>query len=261
MLEVEDQQIAEELELIYTQNQLEVSYLNIRQLLEIDHVQKFDIKFPNIIIPKIIVFPPTDSIYQIAKNNFPEIRSAELKLESSKRSLAISKGGRSPEIIINSSINTGYSNTNTSITNISASPFEDQVKDNLNKSVSISLNIPLFNNLYTSTTISQSKISVLDASYNLLQQKNELRKKIEQARADVLAAKKQYEYSIKKREVIYETFIYADKKYNLGIINTYEYNDIKNKLNTAESELIRSKYDYLFKTKIIDFYMGETLNL
>ena len=56
-------------------------------------------------------------------------------------------------------------------------------------------------------------------------------------------------------------FIYADKKYNLGIINTYEYNDIKNKLNIAESELIRAKYDYLFKIKIIDFYMGETLNL
>ena len=51
------------------------------------------------------------------------------------------------------------------------------------------------------------------------------------------------------------------KKYNLGIISTYEYNDIKNKLNTAESELIRAKYDYLFKIKIIDFYMGETLNL
>lgn len=261
LLEVEAQKIAEELQLINAQNQLDVTYLNIKQLLEINQNDTFHITFPNIIIEKDIDFATTDQIYQIASNSFPEIRSAELRLQSSKRSLAISKGGRSPELTMSSSINTGYSNSNAYLINMPHIPFQDQVEDNLNKSVNFSLNIPIFNGWHTNTAISQSKISVLDASYSLLQKKNELRKQIEQARADVLAAKKQYEYANKTVEVFEETFRYTQEKYNLGIINTYEYNDSKNKLNKAESDLIQAKYDYLFKIKIIDFYMGETLNL
>ncbi len=259
LLEVESQQAAEELELINAQNQLDASYLNIRQLLEMNPDTPFIIESPSIVVPSIIEFPSTEVIYQVACNIFPEIKSAELQFQSSKLDLSIAKGKLSPKLSLNTAVSTSYTNIyNTPIINRS---IKDQAQDNLNKSVSFSLEIPIFNNWYVNTEIQNSKIYVADASYNLLQRKNELRKEIEQARADVLAAKKQYEYARKTYDSFQEVFKYTEKKYNLGLVNTYEYNDSKTKLNTAESELIRSKYDYIFKIKIIDFYMGEKLNL
>ena len=95
----------------------------------------------------------------------------------------------------------------------------------------------------------------------LAQEKNQLRKEIEQARANVLAAEKQFSFAKKSAESFRESFRYFEQKYNLGIIDTYEYNDAKIKLNKAESELVRAKYDFVFKLKIIDFYMGKKLTL
>ena len=259
LLEVESQQAAEELELINVQNQLDASYLNIRQLLEINPDTPFTIASPNIVVPSIIEFPSTAEIFQVACNIFPEIKSAELQFQSSKLDLLIAKGKLSPKLSVNTAVSTNYTNIyNTPIINRS---IKDQAQDNLRKSVNFSLEIPIFNNWYVNTAIQNSKIYVSDASYNLLQRKNELRKKIEQARADVLAAKKQYDYARKTYDAFQEVFKYTAQKYNLGLVSTYEYNDSKTKLNTAESELIRSKYDYIFKIKIIDFYMGEKLNL
>lgn len=259
LLEVESQQAAEELELINTENQLDAAYLNIRQLLEISPETPFQITSPPIVIISDINFPTTDTIYQVACDIFPEIKSAELKFRSSKLDLAISKGKMSPKLSVNTAISTSYTNIyNAPIINRS---IKNQAQDNLNKSVSFSLEIPIFNNWHVNTEIQNSKIYVVDASYTLLQKKNELRKQIEQARADVLAAKKQYEYAKKTYDTFEETFKYIEQKYNLGLVSTYEYNDGKTKLNTSESELVRSKYDYIFKIKIIDFYMGEKLNL
>ncbi|MEE2953706.1 MAG: TolC family protein [Bacteroidota bacterium] len=259
LLEVESQQAAEELELINTENQLDAAYLNIRQLLEISPETPFQIASPPIVIISDINFPTTDTIYQVACDIFPEIKSAELKFRSSKLDLAISKGKMSPKLSVNTAISTSYTNIyNAPIINRS---IKNQAQDNLNKSVSFSLEIPIFNNWHVNTEVQNSKIYVVDASYTLLQKKNELRKQIEQARADVLAAKKQYEYAKKTYDTFEETFKYIEQKYNLGLVSTYEYNDGKTKLNTSESELVRSKYDYIFKIKIIDFYMGEKLNL
>ena len=78
---------------------------------------------------------------------------------------------------------------------------------------------------------------------------------------DVIAAEKQYEFAKKSAEALQESFTYNEQKFNEGMLNVYDYNDAKNKLIKAESDLLQAKYDYLFKVKILDFFMGKPLTL
>tara|TARA_A100001037_G_C15099521_1_gene613233 strand:- start:64 stop:1395 length:1332 start_codon:yes stop_codon:yes gene_type:complete len=261
LLEVESQMYAEELQLINSQNELEAAYLNIKQLLEINDNIDFEIKVPQILIPDSINLPSTDHIYSFALTFFPQIKSASLKLSSSKKDLLIAKGARSPSILLNSSIGTGFSDARFDILTGLKTPFDIQIEDNFSQSITLSLNIPIYNEWQVNNSVQQAKIGVMKYENLLAQEKNQLRKEIEQARANVLAAEKQFSFAKKSAESFRESFRYFEQKYNLGIIDTYEYNDAKIKLNKAESELVRAKYDFVFKLKIIDFYMGKKLTL
>jgi len=261
LLETESQLIAEELQLINAQNQLLTTTLNMQQLLELKYSTSFDVEIPEINISVDKIFPTTDLIFEKASQVFPEVSSAELKLKSSKRTLTIAKGRMSPQISLNSSLGTGYTDARMDFSTGEDVPFKNQIRDNLSKSLTLSLNIPIFNSWYNNTAVSQSKIGIQQAENNLLQTRNQLRKQIEQARADVLAAQKQYQFAVKSGEALGESFRYVEQKYVNGLANTYEYNDAKSKLFKSESELVRAKYDYLFKMKIIDFYMGHKLTL
>ena len=139
-------------------------------------------------------------------------------------------------------------------------PFIDQFKDNSSQSVSVSLSLPLFNGWQTNNSISQAKINVQRFMLNLQQTKNQLQKTIEQAQADANAANKQYLASLKSVEALSESFRYTESKYNVQLINSYEYYDAKNRLFSSENSLLQAKYDYIFKLKMLDFYMGKKLN-
>ena len=140
-------------------------------------------------------------------------------------------------------------------------PFNQQLKDNFSKSLSFSLSIPLFNGWMTNASITNAKIAVMSAQNDLQKTKNQLRKEVEQVRADVVAAEKQFQFTKKSAEALQESFNYNQQKFNEGMLNVYDYNDAKNKLIKAESDLLQAKYDYLFKLKILDFFMGKPLTL
>ena len=139
-------------------------------------------------------------------------------------------------------------------------PFQDQLEDNSSQSLTLSLSLPLFNGWQINNSISQAKINVERFRLNLQQTKNILQKTIEQAQADAVAANKQYLASLKSVEALTESFRYTESKYNLQLINSYEYYDAKNKLFSSENNLLQAKYDYIFKLKMLDFYMGKKLN-
>ena len=88
---------------------------------------------------------------------------------------------------------------------------------------------------------------------------NNLRKSIEQAQNDALSAQKKYIASQKSVTFQEESFQYTQNKYDIQLVNSYDYNNVKNTLFRAETDLLQSKYDYLFKIKMLDFYMGKSL--
>ena len=288
LLETRSQVASEQLQLVKAKSQKAIALLNIKQLLEIEVNNNFEILVPAISLPNHKKTPSTEEIYKSALEVFPNVKSAEYRLKSSDKSLAISRGGRSPRIMLNGSMGSGYYDARTRITGIDSlgmmpsgyqlssgenvlmpildfnseiTPFNQQLKDNFSQSLSFSLSIPLFNGWMTNSSIANAKIAVMSAQNDLQKTKNQLRKQAEQVRADVIAAEKQFQFAQKSAEALQESFTYNEQKFNEGMLNVYDYNDAKNKLIKTQSDLLQAKYDYLFKIKILDFFMGNPLTL
>ena len=268
LLDTESQMAQEELQLINVQNQLDIAFLNMKQLLDLDANYSFDITTPELSVTESFIARNSEELYKTALGNLPDVKSADAKVHSAERSLAIAQGGRSPRLSLYGSWGTGYSDARQKITGVDSLsllptyanyPFEQQIEDNVSQSVSFSLSIPIFNGWQASSSIGRAKIGVLQSQYNLQQAENQLRKQIEQANADALAAHKKYLASQKSVQALSESFRYTEEKYNVELVSTYEYNDAKNRLFQAEADLLQAKYDYIFKTKILDFYTGNEL--
>ena len=139
--------------------------------------------------------------------------------------------------------------------------FKTQIEDNLSQSISFNLSFPIFNGNQIRNMITSSKIDLLNSDYVFEETKFFVRKQIEIAYSDFRTAKKQYQFCMKSVVSNKQTFKISKNKYDLGIIDTFSFLETKSRLNKAESELVRAKYDYVFKSKILDYYMGKNLNL
>ena len=290
LLTLEAQAATEDLSVVTAQNNLDLSYLILTQMLDLNTTDNFKIEIPIIQTPADSSLKTTpEQIYSFAVQSQPEIKSAELKVTSSEIGLYIARGRRSPILSLRASYGTGYSGASKRLKGINPSgldtigitsetppvyvvspgftyeyentPFKDQFNDNVNKSISFNLSIPVFDGWQTNTNISKAKIAIQSAEYTLQTAKNTLYKSIQQAYADATAALNKYKSSQKSVAALKESYKYAEQKFEVGLVNTTDYNDAKNKLAEAESNLLQAKYEYVFRLKVLDFYMGKPIEL
>jgi len=289
LLTIEAQLASEELSVVEAENNLALSYLTLTQLLELPSPKGFEIEKPELgLINQPEIYTP-EQIFGVAVQERPEIKSAETKLESSEKTLSIARGGYYPSLSLNGSLGSGYSGANqvgsnpyeytpeigvtadgvpvyptspfTGYESYQAKSWGDQFQDNLNKSVSLNLRVPIFNGWTSRSSVAQAKLGVENSSLDLQLQKNTLYKVIQQAYNDALAASNKHKAADKKVNATKESFNYAEQKFNVGMINSVEYNNAKKEYNNALSELIQAKYDFVFRTTVIDFYLGKPLTL
>jgi outer membrane protein len=289
LLTIEAQYASEELSVVEAENNLALSYLNLTQLLELPTAAGFDIERPELgLVDQPQILTP-DQIFGVAVQSRPEIKSAEVKLQSSEKSLSIARGAYYPSLSLNGALGSGYSGANkvgsnpfeytpqigvtqdgipvyplsplTGYESYSAKPWDNQLQDNFNKSLSLNLRIPIFNGWTSRSTVAQAKLGVENASLDMQLQKNSLYKIIQQAYNDAIAALNKHLAADKKVKATKESFNYAEQKFDVGLINSVDYNNAKKEYNNALSELIQAKYDFVFRTTVIDFYMGKPLTL
>ena len=272
LLEIQAQAASEELQVVNAGNYLDLSILNLTQLLELDTVGDFDIIVPELQIPeKTELIEPVMTVYSEAIKIQPQIKGAEFQLESSEMGLDIAKGSRSPRLSFNGSYNTRYSDIRQKVievdpvTNLPISygkyPFMDQLKDNVNYGLSLSLSVPIFNGWQVNQAISNARLDIERSQYNLEYQKNMLYKDIQQAYADAMASLKKFHSSQRALVSMEESFRYTEQKFNVGLVNTIDYKTSKNQLARTQSDLLQAKYEYIFKVKVLDFYRGIELSL
>ncbi|OFX47154.1 MAG: hypothetical protein A2046_01620 [Bacteroidetes bacterium GWA2_30_7] len=286
LLEAESQLATEELQVINAENQLNMSYLNLKQILDLDTVEDFKIDKPEITSPDEKVYlPSVNQVYSEAVTNLPQIKSAEFKVRSSEIGLSIARGKRSPKLTLTGSYGTGYSSSRmlgkyvpTTVTigqtasgeevygssfiyNTEKYPFNDQIKDNASTSLTFGLSVPIFNNWYVNSGVSNAKISLLNSEYNLELARKQLFKEIQQAHADANAALNKFFASKKAKISIEESFNYTQQKFDVGLVSNLDYNIAKNNLAKSKSDMLQAKYDFIFKTKILDFYRGNQIKL
>jgi outer membrane protein len=288
---IEAQVATEESSLIQAQNLLDISMLTLTQLLDLPSSEGFDIEVPDLSVEEEFALKDEpNAIYEHAVGNMPEIRAAEYRELASRKALARARGMHSPQLDISGSWGTGYSGasqvvdqtafttseigftrttlgdtlpvyTLTPNSTFKTKPWNDQIRDNNNQTIGLYLRIPIFNGWITRSTVSKSKLALENSRLEMDVQKLQLRKTIYQAWTDARASLKNYDAAVKKINATRESFRYAEQKFGVGIMNSVDYNNAKKDLTNAESEMLQGKYDFIFKSTVLDFYMGRPLTL
>jgi outer membrane protein len=263
LLEIQAQLAVEELRLVNAKNTLSMSYLTLTQFLDLPASEKFEIEIPDFTnFPIENLAYSVDEIFDSALEIQPQIKSGELNLQSAMKGLSIARGRRSPRLTLN-----GYYQSTYRILVRDGEvfgnpdPFWEQLDNNQSKSFSIGLSIPIFNAFQTSTGIKNAKINVQNYDYQLQIRKNQLYKEIQQAYADAVSAFENYQASSKAVTSSEEAFRYTEQRFNVGLVTSVDYNTSKNQLTRVQSDLLRSKYEYIFKINILEFYLGNQISL
>ena len=261
LLEIEAQYAQEEVNLVNQQNALQLSYLNLYQLLELPASEQFKIVTPELplVVANRLLLSSVEVFHQAVLNR-PEVKSAAFKLESSREQIGIAKSGLYPTLGAGFDYYTSYNNKYEDREG-GRIPFSDQLKNNERYGFGVNMSIPVFNRLQARTQIKNAELQAVTQELELQNTKNVLRKEIEQASANALAALKKYVAGNKAVESMKEAFRYTEEKFNVGMVNSVEYNQAKNNLTKAASDLAQAKYDYIFRSKILDFYNGIPIEL
>jgi len=260
LLEIESQLAREELAIVNRENNLQLAYLNLAQFLELEEYSNFDIDVP--VFPELkaqAAIISAKGVYSNAVQVRPEIKSMEYKLKSSETQLKIAEGNRLPSLSASAGIYDQYYRPFNSPGDVTS--FGDQLNQNLRENISLNLRIPIFNRFQTRNGINNSKLQIENQELELEKVKKSLRKQIEQVYTNASAALKRYNANKVAVKSMQESFRYIEEKYNVGRVNSVEYNDAKSKLAIAESDLIQAKYDFIFRSKILDFYNGVPIEL
>ncbi len=284
------QQARDEQNLIAAENAVLISKLNLANLLQLERPEEFEIIEPELNIPAathLATGPHT--VYESAVASQPEIKAAETRIESSEKAIAVSKGAYYPSLSVFGQVATSYSDqiieptgfeqyngpigvtaNNEPVyliqpqqvaTGYADVPFVDQVGDNINEYVGLSLSIPIFNRLQVKNNVQNARVSYEINQLQLEQTKNDMRRIIYQAHADARASFNSYRAAEKATEASQASFDYAEDRYEVGAINQFDFENAKNNLAVARSEMLRAKYDYIFKMKVLEFYLTNQIKL
>ncbi|MDP4277437.1 MAG: TolC family protein, partial [Bacteroidota bacterium] len=240
---------------------LDLSLLELSQMLELKDWKDFDIVVPNIDMTSLaLMIQPADEVYTYAVANKSDVRSSEYKLKSSEKNLNVTKAGLYPSVYLGANYSNRYYSEQSNLNGTKAN-LGDQLNVNGGTAIGLSVSIPIFNRFDTKNSIRISKNEVERAKLEVENTKKTLYKEIQQAWFNATKASEKYVSSMETVKNSEEAFRFAEEKYNNGRATIYEYNEAKINLATAKSNQLQAKYNYLFSVKILDFYKGDPLKL
>jgi outer membrane protein len=299
LLTMQAQLANEELTVVTTQNNYELSVLSLLQLMNVADTQRVTLApISNLDALVLNTLNATvTQLYEQAQKNRPEVTSAENKLRAALFARRSAQGGALPTLTFNASVGTGYSGQSKQLVGTPTvsgatlsgyaqfinpltntveqvptytptfdyvtrtTPFNTQIKNNINQSVGFSLQVPIFNNLRTRTAVQRARINEQIAQVNVSTAKQQLYKTIQQAVMEMNVAYNKLKATTQVLNVQTETYTQATQRYNVGVLSNMDYLKIKTGLAKAESDYAQSKYEYVFKKTIVQFYATNTIEL
>lgn len=241
----------DEMSLVQAENNYQLAILDLSQLLELPTPEGFALAQPDTIVDFSPLTPP-DEIYSEALANKPGIRAAQFRLEGSEKNIRIAQSNYYPQLSLGAGLGTNFYTLNGSANDA----FGKQMKNNLNKYVGFNLSIPLFNRLSTRNRVRTARLQQTNLALQLDNTKKVLYKEIQQAWYNAVAAESKFNSSTAAVSANEKSFRLMSEKFDNGKATFIEYNEAKLNLTKALSDKIQAKYDYLFRTKILDFYKG-----
>lgn len=263
LLQIRSQQATDNLSVITAQNQLDLAKVTLMQLMEIPVTDLFDVEIPTMLEPTQQILNTNEEIYRRSLAVMPQITGYTIKTDAALMAQKVSEGARWPRLTLGANLNTNFASSRTqgSVVNPEGYPFFEQIWDNIGQSLNLGLSIPIYSNRQIKSNIDRAKINVLNARLNEQNVKNVLRKNVEQTATDLKAASKKYEATREQLRAVEAAYLNAEKKYGVGVMNATDFLIQKNNFFQSQSNLIQAKYDYIFKSKILDFYQGKDIQI
>ena len=287
LLDIKASVASDKQRLIAAENALLISKLSLAQLLRLDNFQNFDISEEQLdVFDSVIMNESPNAVIQKAKETRTELKIAESNLEIAKKDISIARGAYLPSIIGFYSFNTraayfdrvvgfqpnannptstigfvdgtGQAVLQPNFSPILGNPLSvwEQFDNNKGQNFGVQMNIPIFNGFSARNNVQRSKVAFERAKLNYDQQNLDLERNVYTAFTDTKAAKESYEAALQTLEARTLSFNYAKDRYEVGLMNVFDFNQAQTLLVNAQSEALRTKYDYIFRTKILEFYFG-----
>ena len=267
LLQIQAQLADAKYQLLANENQRTLAYFNLCQLLEIEDFMNFRVITPeSLVIVTDASFSSTNDIIEAAQS-LPQIEAAKLGVDIAERNIKLAKADYYPSLRFSAGYGTSYSTTqgkripNTTPVEYEKYPFFEQLRDYATPSISLSLSIPIFNSFQTRNNVRSKRIALQRADYNMQLAQKQISKDVQQAFIDAYGALEMYKSSIANVETNEESFRIVEQKFNLGAATPVDYNIALYNLTNARAQLSQAKYQYIFKSKILDFYKGVPIEL
>ncbi|WPR76858.1 TolC family protein [Algoriphagus sp. NG3] len=258
-LDVQAQNATNQVNLINAKNNYNIAKLNLAQALQIPYTPEFSVIEPEFEINELLMASETPKdIYNEAIRFMPEIKAAQANVISADYGVKLAKGGYYPTLGIGANI---FSNYVDQVYGTERPTFGQQLDNNLSEAVNLQLSIPLFSRLSNKASVQRARVQKQISEVAELEAENQLRNDIETAYNSALAAQLTYESSLIQVESLKETFRIAQQRFDLGAINSVDFQVAQNNLFNAQADLLNAKYTYIFRVKVLDFYLGNPINL
>jgi len=246
-----------QLSVTQAQNNLSMSILTLTQLLELPSPEGFDVIQPDADAIEFSIPDSPEDIYAQALEIKPAIKSEEIRLQQANNSIDIAKGGYYPTLSLSAGAGTGYYTSS----NRTADNFGSQMKNNFGPHVGLNLSIPIFSRNNNRNSVRSAQLNMMNQEMQLDNVKKQLYKEIQQAYYNAVASKTRYESSQEVETSAQESFELVQAKYEGGKASITEFNESKNRLVTAQADVIKYRYEYLFNTALLEFYRKSSFEL
>ena len=242
-------------QLVTSQTTLQNYKLQLKQLLELDGDFEMDLFLPPLDDSSVLIpLPNKDDVYQTALNLRPEIESSKLNIEASDMNIKISRAGYIPSLSLSAGIGTTNANGNDF-------SFSEQVKQNWNNSIGLTLSIPIFDKRQTKSAVNKAKLQRQTSELDLMDNQKTLYKTIESLWLSANSAQQQYVAATQKLKSTQASYALVSEQFNLGMKNTVELLTEKNNLLSAQQETLQAKYTAILNAGLLRFYQGEQIDL
>ncbi len=279
------------LSLTTAENQLNISVLTLKQLMEMNPYTDIVVERPDISrLTNVQTLYNANEVANTALAINPDIKLAEARERTFAQSIKIAKGAYYPTLSMYANLASSYSNRFTQILGYTppvfpvigqvagagtdvisitpssmpiqgAYPFIDQFRNNFNQGIGLSLQVPIFNRLLTHTNVKKAQLNYQNSQLNTQLSKNNLTKIIMQAVLDLNAADRQFQSATQTFEANREALNVTQQRYDVGLVNSLDYNTAVTNYNKSQNDMIQAQYSVIFRSKIIDYYLGKTITL
>lgn len=262
LLDLQSQNATNQLNVINAKNGLRLAKLALAQAMQVPFTEGFDVIEPVYEVSKDVLTSATPTeIFEVSVAIMPQIKAAEADLEGADYGVKIAKGAFLPTLDAGLSAFSNYVDQAFLPGSREIIPFQTQVENNFSQSGNINFNIPIFTRFSNKTNLQRARVQLQLAEVSVSEAKNRLRQEIETAYNSAMAAELSYQASLVRVKSLDETFRIAQQRFNLGAINSVDFQVAQNNLFNAQADLLNAKYSYIFRVKVLDFYLGNPINL